>query len=284
MRENLYIDLRNRNTSKQIDLLFPNWQGNQECLAVFGAHDDDPLLGAGYAMAAATAAGAQVYVVIFCKGDCGYSTAEERETIVETRRAENENALVRFGIPREHIIRLEYPDFSLASYVGYHLDDWRTGTFPQIIELVRRLKVTRALIPNGYKEHADHTAAYNIAAFDLVQAGDPVVVDMGTPSPVRTLLQYSVWADFCPEDALVTGESDLTVRANLALVADPSVETRVIDAICAYSSQAAIIDNLVSARKERAIEGCCIELYMRVDTRPKLDYRPYRNRITALLE
>ena len=284
MKDNIYINLRTGQTSPKIDLLFPDWQGSQERVAVFGAHDDDPLLGAGYAMAAAMEAGAQVYVVIFCKGDCGYSVPEERETIVETRRVENEQALARFGIPADHIIRLEYPDFSLASYVGYHLDDWRTGTFPQIIELVRKLKITRALIPNGYKEHADHTAAYAITAYDLVQAGDPVVVDIGKPNPVRTLLQYSVWADFSPEDALVTGEDNLTVRANLALAADPAVEDKVINAICAYSSQAAIIDNLVNARRERAVAGRCMELYMLVDTRPKLDYAPYRARIAPLVD
>ena len=49
----VYYDLRKGVCSTGIDLLFPDWEPGNERVAVFGAHDDDPLLGAGYAMAAA---------------------------------------------------------------------------------------------------------------------------------------------------------------------------------------------------------------------------------------
>lgn len=92
-----YIDFRKGEVSSNIELLFPDWEGEKEHVAVLGPHDDDPLIGAGYALDAAAANGAELYAVLFCKGDCGYSSPEEKEGIVDVRRA----ALAR-AVPVPH--------------------------------------------------------------------------------------------------------------------------------------------------------------------------------------
>jgi len=169
-----FYDLRKGTSSVDIDVLFPDWKAKQECVAVFGAHDDDPLLGAGYAIAAALENSAEVFIVIFCQGDCGYSDPGQKGSIVETRRKENENAMVRFGIKKENIIRFEYPDLSLGNFKGKQTINGDAGAFMRILDLIRNNGITRALIPNGYREHSDHTAAYDICAEDIIQCGDPI--------------------------------------------------------------------------------------------------------------
>ena len=283
MKKTLYFNLREKTFSDNISMLFPDWEEDAERLAVFGAHDDDPLIGAGYAMAAAQQHGAEVYPVIFCQGDCGYSEPRQKNTIVETRRYENENAYVKFGIPKENIVRFEYPDFSVWQYAGNKLECGKAGVFSRIVEFVRHKKITRLLLPNGYREHFDHTSVYEMAMFDAVQAGDPVVGDIGKTQKIKSYLQYSVWADFSPEDAMVCGEKDFAVRANMAVLCPGSVEDRVLRAIGEYASQSAIIGGLVESRKERFTGYGYMELYIALDPRPKLDYRPYASLVNGIL-
>ena len=284
MQETMFINLRERKIGESIEILFPDWEAGCERLAVFGAHDDDPLLGAGYAMAAAAKNGAELFVVILCKGDCGYSSPEQKETIVETRRLENVNALVKFGVPRENIVRFEYPDFSLGNFIGNKLNNGDDGTFLKMVDFIRQNGITRVLIPNGYREHVDHTAAYEMGVYDIIQAGDPVVSDRGNMQLVKSTLQYSVWADFSPEDALVTGEQDIMIRANKAILSPQETEDRVCEAISEYASQAQIINNLVASRKERFTGQGYIELYIDMDPRPKLDFAPYVKLIQGLID
>ena len=282
MGKTLYMDLRKQVYSDDINLLFPGWEKGSERVAVFGAHDDDLLIGAGYAMAAAMENGAMVYGAIFCKGDCGYSSPDQKDTIVDIRRVENERALVRFGV--ENITRFEYPDFSLNNFAGKALANGDAGTFLQIVDFIREKRITRVLIPNGYREHIDHSALYEMAMYDVIQAGDPVVSDRGNLQRVRTTLQYSVWADFSPEDALVSGETDYSIRANRAILCSDDVEKRVSSAMGEYVSQAQIISGLMDSRKERRAGEYYMELYIDLDPRPKLNFSPYAERISHILK
>ena len=276
-----FYDLRRGLGSRDIALLFPDWRGAEERLLVLSPHDDDALLGAGYAMGAALAHGAQVHVAIFCDGSAGYSRLEDKETIVATRRRETISALRWMGLAEEGITYLGYPDFSLVSYIGWKLSAGREGTLRPLVSLMRRLGITRLLIPNGYREHLDHEAAYDIGRYDGVQAGDPVGADWGPLAPVRSVLQYAVWGDFAPEDALLAG-GDPRLRANRAIVAPYALEEKVALALKEWRSQGQIIAGLLAARRERDCGLGMMELYIALDPRPKLDYGPYRPLLRAL--
>ena len=266
-----------------LDVLFPGWKGADERVCVYSPHDDDAILGAGYAMRAAMDAGAEVHVVIVCDGACGYSTPDEKAGIVERRRKETLDCYRTFGIPEDRVLFLSYPDFSAIQYVGRILDPARDGHFRTTITELRRRRITRILAPNHYHEHIDHVAAYLMAAFDSPQAGDAHSVDWAEPYPVRSTAQYSVWAELDPEDALVKGRTDKGLRADVVLAAFPDVEEAVMDGIRRYPSQEAIIASLVAQRRGRLLkDGRFIEVYRRFDPRPQLDFTPYKRLIESL--
>ena len=265
-----------------IDVLFPGWRRGDERLCVYSPHDDDAIIGAGYAMRAAMDDGAEVYIVIVCSGDCGYSTPEEKDTIVARRHREAVDVYRAFGVPEENILFLNYPDFSAFSYVRRNVSPTREGNFRRTITLLRQRRVTRVLAPNHYHEHIDHLAASLMAQYDAPQAGDPHSVDWATPYPVRSTAQYSVWAELDPEDALVAGR-DVALRADTVLIADPSVEQEVARGLSRYVSQQEIIADLVVQRRARQLpDGRFIEIYRRFDPRPKLDFEPYKRLIDQL--
>jgi hypothetical protein len=270
-----YYDLRARKGTHHINTLFPYWQTGNERLLVLSPHDDDALLGAGYAMAAARANGAEVHVAVCCDGSAGYSRIEDRDTIVEVRRAESTRAYGRLGLHQDkHLHYLGYPDFSLVNYIGWKLSAGFKGTLQPFITLLRKLGITRLMIPNGYREHTDHTAAYEIGRFDGVQAGDAVGVDWGERTSIASVVQYPVWGDLCPEDALLHNAHP-SIRANRAILAPMVVEDLVASAFHEWQSQMAIIKNLIVERQERRAAGGMLEVYLTHEPRPKLEYQPY---------
>lgn len=268
--------------SGELEVLFPGWEGSKETLLVYSPHDDDAIIGAGYAMRAALDAGAQVHIIIVCSGNCGYSTVEEKDTIVQTRRQETLNCYKAFGIPEENILFLGYPDFSALNYVGWQIAPDREGHFRTSITEMRQRRITRILVPNHYHEHVDHIAAYMMGAYDAPQVGDIHTVDWAVPHTVRSVAQYSVWADLDPEDAVLQ-QRDTALRANTLMVVSNEIEQRVADSIMEYVSQLEIIKGLIEARKARQLaDGRFIEVYLRFDPRPKLSFEPYKQWIENL--
>ena len=259
-----------------LETLFPGWDGKNERLCVYSPHDDDAILGAGYVMRAALDDGADVHIFFTCSGNCGYSTPEEKETIVEVRRRETLNCYKAFGIPEENIVFQDISDFSALSYIGWNIAPGREGHFRTTMQELRNRKITRILAPNHYHEHLDHLATYMMAAYDAPQAGDMHTVDWATPFAVKSVAQYSVWAELDPEDALIKGRN-ASLRANTIAIASPEVEEWVCEGIRQYVSQVDIIAGLVHQRKARLLpDGRFIEVYMRFDPRPKLDFSPYK--------
>ena len=90
-----------------------------------------------------------------------------------------------------------------------------------------------------------------------------------------SVLEYSVWADLDPEDAILHGRNN-DLRANRIITVDRSVEEKIADAIYAYVSQQKIIEGLVNARSERKThDGRYLEVYLTLDCRPKINFAPY---------
>lgn len=270
----LYYDFDRKKKTENIELLFPDWQQDQEKIVVFSPHDDDALLGTGYILTEAQRKGAEVYIFIFCDGSCGYSRPEQKGEIVNIRKKETVKAYKEIGIEEDHIIRFEFPDFSAYSRMGWKLPDGSKGNLEKTIKELRKIGATRVLIPNGYREHFDHKAVHLMGKFDVPQAGDPVAVDWGEPARIKSMLIYSVWADFSPVDALKKGRQ-VKLRANCGIKVEEKVESRIIEAVKEYESQSAIIGNLIEARKNKKIKDGYLEVYQKFDPRPELDYQPY---------
>ncbi|MEN3202349.1 MAG: PIG-L family deacetylase [Atribacterota bacterium] len=277
----VFFDLRGKTKSTSIDLLFPGWKEGDERVIFFSPHDDDALLGAGYLLQAVPLFGGEVHVVVFCNGSGGYSIIEHKHIITALRARETVKAYERVGIPPERVHRLEYDDYSVWPFIGWKLPSGE-GTVAKVIPLLRRLRATRVVLPNGHQEHLDHTAVFMIGAFDTPQVGDPVMADWGESAPVRSILQYAVWSDFSFEDALCGGD-DLTMRANRALQAPYEVEERIQGAMREFQTQAKIVEGLLEARKERRLgEQKVLEVYLAFEPRPKCNYRKYVTRVLEI--
>ena len=271
MADFTYIDLNTKKVSDDIAAFFPGWTGKDEKVCVFSPHDDDALIGAGFAMSAAMASGAEVFVFIFCRGNFGYKDASMKDTIENVRQTETSAAYNRMGVPDANIIRFGYSDNETIQNLGYTPDN----KFKDMISALRKNKITRILLPNHYREHTDHLAVHLIGSFGAAQSGDLILVDLGDPQIIRSVAEYSVWADFSPEDALVVGRS-ASIRANMIIKASESVEQSIRDDISEYRSQTEIIRDLIEPRNTRKTsDGGFIELYRSFDPRPKLDYGPY---------
>lgn len=278
-----FYDLRARVRSTDISLLFSGWEQGAERVAVLSPHDDDGVLGAGYALLAAQAFGAEVYVFILCDGRAGYTSLEEKDGIVARRKAEAYSAYGELGVPRERILRFDYPDFSLHPFLGWHLPGGEVGAFARHLRSLRSLGITRLLLPNGYREHIDHEATYRLGAYDAPQAGDPILPDWGRGQKIRSTIVYAVWGDFSPEDALVAGQ-DTVIRANRAVSATDNIEQLVVRSIRCFKSQGRIIEDLVAGRQQRRnrLRDRSIELYLSFDPRPALSYAPYHGVLEAM--
>jgi LmbE family N-acetylglucosaminyl deacetylase len=281
MANGQYFDIPKRLLGEDISTVFPGWEPSNESVVIFSPHDDDALLGVGYMICEMVRQKVPITIVVFCKGDTGYSDAALRSGIVDTRKAETLNAYRLLGLTKEDILFMDRPDFALRRHVAWNGLEQEGGLFGEMIRLLRARRATRLFIANGYREHSDHTAVNDIGMFDGVQAGDPILADFGAIAQLKSTHVYSVWADFSPEDALVAGrKSDL--RANMGMVADAAVEGRIIDAVRCYASQGEIIDGLVRMRAEKRSDKGYIELYQWVDPRPRLLYAPYVAWLNAL--
>lgn len=277
----IFYDLNNRVRSSDPRIIFPGWQPDKETIAILSPHDDDAILGAGYIMLYALTSGVNVYVLIFCNGCCGYSKPELKDKIVEIRRRETIDAYKEVGLKEENIIRFDYPDFSLRNFIGYMLSNKEEGVLPKVIRELRRIKPTRLFVPNGYREHIDHEATSYIGSYDGPQVGDPVIVDLGEPFRIVSYLQYSVWGDFSPEDALVFNRPAL-LRGNVVLTVTENVEEKVREAIKKFESQREILEYILSQRECRRFKDRYLEVYLSYDPRPRLDYSPYKEAIASI--
>ncbi len=274
-----YYDLERKLVSNDINLLFPGWRRGDEHIAVFSPHDDDALIGAGYAISAALDEGAKVHILIFCSGSAGYSTQGQGKQITAVRRDETKKAYTVAGISPENIIRFHLEDFSVYPCLGWKLPHGEEGIMSDVVRTLRKLSVTRVLIPNGYREHLDHEAVFKSAAYDAVQAADPVLASLGPPAPLRSLLQYSVWADFDPLNHLLFNHG---LRADKAVAVTKQTELKIQAALQAFKSQKEIIKNLVESRQARKVKNSYIEVYVHYNARPALDLKPYRDAVRQM--
>jgi len=264
-----FVDFASLRRGPALDLVFPGWRPGER-VAFYAPHDDDAALGAGYLIQAVAAQSGRPFVVIFCKGDAGYSTAEEKATIVAARKKEAAAAYKILGVGKGDIKRFEVPDFGLMAEVGR--GGGGGGVFDALVAFLRENAISRIAFTSGSFEHWDHTAAFFQALYTSPQAGDPILADLGAPSPIRSYLAYSVWSDFEP----APGRGLHALRADKGVLADAGHEDAVMRALAAFKSQGRIMQQTVAAaRARRRIGGRYLEIYQTVILRRPIDYRPY---------
>jgi LmbE family N-acetylglucosaminyl deacetylase len=273
-----FVDFGTAEKSHSIEVLFPGWKRG-ETVAFLSPHDDDVALGAGYLVRAVIESGGQPLVLIFCRGDAGYSTSAEKRTIVRTRRAEAVASYGILGIKAVDIRFFGLPDLSLMTYVNRQVPG-RAGLLDDFIRLLRRRKAARIVFSSPHHENWDHTAVFDLGMYAAPQAGDPILADLGEPLPVVSYLVYSVWGDF---GSMGNGAGPLL--ADAGILATEKDERLVRRALRAFASQAKVIRNTMAEhRDQRTGPGGYLELYQRVRVRQPIDYRPYFERLKKFPE
>lgn len=141
---------------------------NYRTVLVFGAHPDDELAMAP-AMAKMASLGVDVVVAMMTDGCEGYPSPELKDTIVELRKAEQEEADRVLGTRRVHLAR---PDMALVNDKETLLD---------VIQIIRQVRPD-AIFTHGVDErHRDHSNTREISLEAAWQAGEPVSTDRGEP-------------------------------------------------------------------------------------------------------
>jgi LmbE family N-acetylglucosaminyl deacetylase len=262
-----FIDFRRGVRGGGLDIIFPGWKPG-EAVAFYSPHDDDAVLGAGYLIRAVIVEGGEAHVLIFCRGDAGYSTPAEKSGIVAVRREETLRAYAALGVRASAVAAFDVPDFGLMDRIGRGSG---TGSlFDRLVVYLRLHGIRRVVFSSGNFEHWDHTAAFYAGIYTSPQAGDPILADLGPPSPIETLLQYAVWSDFSPAPDRAAPAAD---KAVLGTADD---EAAVRGALSAFASQGLIMSRTVAAlRDKRRTDEGFLELYQEFALRRPIDYRPY---------
>ncbi len=107
-----FVDFAARRRGGDPGLIFPGWTPG-ETVAFLSPHDDDAVLGAGCLIQAVAAAGGNPLVLVFCRGDAGYTTVEAKAAIVAVRREETLRAYTSLGVGESDILSFDVPDFAL---------------------------------------------------------------------------------------------------------------------------------------------------------------------------
>jgi LmbE family N-acetylglucosaminyl deacetylase len=263
-----YVDFRTGARGGDIGILFPGWKKG-EAVAFLSPHDDDAALGAGYLLRAVKKGGGRPLVLVFCKGDAGYTKAEEKRTIVARRRREAVAAYGLLGVPPEDIHFFGRPDLSLMGQVDRITPDGRKGVVDELLCVLRARRAGRVVFTSPSYENWDHTAVHCLGMYVAPQAGDPILADLGAPSPVVSMLVYSVWGDLVPKASGGLG-------ADLGILAGDGDEKAARKALAAFASQAAIMENTVAARRDvrRGPDGW-LEIYRRASVREPVNYLAY---------
>jgi len=182
---------------KDIGLLFPGWN-NEECVVVVGAHDDDPLIGAGLLIHELRLLGTKVYVLIVTDGRKGYCKTELKGRIVSIRKKETEEAYAYIGIDNDHIIRFDLPDSALFEYAY----KWETeenkddGLIYMLIKTFRKIRATRFILPNENDFHLAHQAVFHASLYSAIQASQRLYPDVGEPINLKSVMRCGVWSPF----------------------------------------------------------------------------------------
>ena len=268
-----FVDFRTGEKSASIKTLFPGWKKG-ESVAFLSPHDDDVALGAGYLVQAVLESGGRPHILVFCRGDAGYSTPAGKRTIVRTRKREARAACVTLGVNPADIHFFGLPDLSLMTYVNRKVPGL-AGVLDRFLRLLRTHRAGRVVFSSPNYENWDHTAVFNLGMYAVPQAGDPILADLGHPSPVRSFLVYSVWGDFAP-----TGKANGPLRADAGILAGDEEEELVRKSLRAFASQKKVMENTVARHRDRRKgPGGHIELYQRARVREPIDYGPYFERL-----
>ena len=230
--------------------ILPNWRGEGECWLFVAAHDDDIAGGAGLALLAALEEGVAVHALITTDGRMGYCTAEEKTSIVKTRRAETEASFRILGVADRNVHFLGFPDCDLASFIGRRpaapgdptAIEGYAGLQNAYTHHLRRIAPTRVFVPTIADLHPDHKTTNEEMLMSIFHACGPIWPELGQAvGALPEVYEYVTYVDF-PEPP------------GIKITTSPRLLEKKIAALLAYESQKQIGVFVDGLRKAGPVE------------------------------
>jgi LmbE family N-acetylglucosaminyl deacetylase len=188
-----------------------HWQSKKEHFLVVSPHDDDAVLGAGLLIQLAKRENVPVHVLIVTDGSMGYCSLEEKDAIIQTRCSESLQCYRSLGVPKENIVRLDFPDCRLNDYRGRR--PAKPGDAPAICSFtglqnsftyhLRSVRPTQCFLPTWNDLHPDHRIVYEEFLISLFHAAGNIWPELGKPlASVPYVHAYAVYCDFAAPPTL----------------------------------------------------------------------------------
>jgi len=212
-------------------------------------HDDDLAIGAGLLIQAAGVAGVDLQVLVVTDGCQGYCTTEQKDRIVEIRRAEMFDSFRILGILPSKIHTIGYPDANLYGYQGRRTAigtemsiGGHTGLQNAFTYHLRHVRPARVFVPTPTDLHPDHQITHNELMISLFHAGGAIWPELGAAlAQVPRVYEMAVYCDF-------REAPDIEIQA-----VNTVLETK-LASIAAYKSQLQIAALVENVRKGGAYE------------------------------
>ena len=239
--------------------LFQSSAIKNETWLMVSPHDDDLAIGAGLLVQSALAEGVDLQVLVVTDGCQGYCTVEQRDHIVETRRAEMLDSFRILGFSAQKIHTIGYPDANLFSYqgrrnaVGTEMSiAGHTGLQNAFTYHLRHVRPTRVFVPTPTDLHPDHQITHNELMICLFHAGGAIWPELGKPlADVPKVYEMAVYCDFID-------------KPNIEIHAVNTVLETKLASIAAYKSQlqiAALVENVRQAGAFEYLREVQFKLY-----------------------
>jgi LmbE family N-acetylglucosaminyl deacetylase len=192
-----------------------DWKAGHEGVLIIVPHDDDAMVGMGMLLRHFVEAEIPLNLVIVTDGRLGYTTLEERETIVDIRRRETLESCRILGIDPSQVHWLGFPDGDLERYRGKRLavagdptsTDGFTGLEDAFVRVLRKgityagshAPITRVFFPASSDYHNDHVVTCEQIFISIFHAQGSIWPECGAPiKHLPFCYQFAIYCDFAP--------------------------------------------------------------------------------------
>jgi LmbE family N-acetylglucosaminyl deacetylase len=189
-------------------------------ILIFEAHSDDCVIGMGGTTQKLHEEGYEIVLVTFTKGETAYSTIDQKDTIIATRKAE--------GIAADRWINVD--QHINWEYGCQNVQNTRE-VFQDCTEMIRKYQPTYIFTHSPEDKHRDHRNISKIVEEAWWKATEGVLADRGNPFRAEKLFFMEI--------------SDLFTHPNLIIDITPYYK-RKISAMTEFKSQFDVMKGLVS--------------------------------------
>ena len=145
-----------------------------------------------------------VHVWVVTDGSMGYCSNEEKGNIAQIRKLEAIDSYTSLGVPREHIIFLNFPDCQLENYKGRHPSandshsiEGFTGLQNAFTYYLRKIRPTQCFVPTISDLHPDHKVTNEELQISLFHAGGNIWPELGPAlEKIPYIHEMAVYCDF----------------------------------------------------------------------------------------